>query len=553
MAPPSGAEFLGNQPELMPNINPELVRHFANQAGGTTAYDMRMAQDPMFNQFADQQFGQIGRLAGQLDNQYTRQARDQIGRGLTAAGQLGNMGASTMGMADQAGRSISALAPMAQGQATFAANNIARLAPQVIDVGDAAAAGINRMAPQVVGIGDQFMGQMSGLGNMLADQSRQGFATAGPTGIEQSLYNQGQAELAMGRSLSPEEMRDATQSARQGMAARGMATGNAAMGAELLNRDRFANQRQQQRRAFAAEANNLRERNVMDRRAAAGNMATAGGNMMDAAGRLGMAGREASSRMLDMGGRLGLTGREMAGQMFDASGRMNVLGTELAGNLMQSGADVSTRGRQVAGGMTEASGRMMMDGGRMMTDIDPYQRAISGGLSLGQTAQAGALDATQGAFNSMTDLFANAGSFNVNRGDSLFNSWMNNATAAKTGTQAANAQTNAANISAAATRSARPQWWETALGAVGNIFSDERMKTDVKPIGTAGNVLGLTAYEFRYKGDKKKHKGFMAQDVQKVLPEAVEEVDYKGKKRLTIKPMVIGAALAEELMSAKAA
>jgi hypothetical protein len=189
----------------------------------------------------------------------------------------------------------------------------------------------------------------------------------------------------------------------------------------------------------------------------------------------------------------------------------------------------------------------------MMADLDPYQRAIQGGLSLGQTAQAGALDTVQGGFNNALDLFANTGSFNVNRGDSLYNSWLNNATAIQTGQTAANSQTNAANISAAATRAARPKWYETALGAVGNIFSDERMKTDVKPIGTAGNVLGLTAYEFRYKGDKKKHKGFMAQDVQKVLPEAVEEVDYKGKRRLTIKPMVIGAALAEELMSAKAA
>jgi hypothetical protein len=39
----------------------------------------------------------------------------------------------------------------------------------------------------------------------------------------------------------------------------------------------------------------------------------------------------------------------------------------------------------------------------------------------------------------------------------------------------------------------------------------------------------------------------MAQDVRKVLPEAVEEFDYKGQKRLAIKPKVIGAAIAEML------
>jgi superfamily II DNA or RNA helicase len=66
-------------------------------------------------------------------------------------------------------------------------------------------------------------------------------------------------------------------------------------------------------------------------------------------------------------------------------------------------------------------------------------------------------------------------------------------------------------------------------------------------------VLGLTAYEFKYKGDDEKRVGFMAQDVQKVLPEAVEERTVKGKKRLAIKPAVIGAALAQELTQAKAA
>jgi hypothetical protein len=50
---------------------------------------------------------------------------------------------------------------------------------------------------------------------------------------------------AMGR-LSPEEERDATQQARASMAARGMATGIAGIGAELLNRDRYVQQRRAQ-------------------------------------------------------------------------------------------------------------------------------------------------------------------------------------------------------------------------------------------------------------------------------------------------------------------
>ena len=46
--------------------------------------------------------------------------------------------------------------------------------------------------------------------------------------------------------LSAQDARDATQQARAAMAARGMATGNAAIGAELLNRDRFVQQRRAQ-------------------------------------------------------------------------------------------------------------------------------------------------------------------------------------------------------------------------------------------------------------------------------------------------------------------
>jgi hypothetical protein len=90
------------------------------------------------------------------------------------------------------------------------------------------------------------------------------------------------------------------------------------------------------------------------------------------------------------------------------------------------------------------------------------------------------------------------------------------------------------------------------LAGAGFALSDKREKKDIKPLGKAGSVLGLTAYEYKYKGEDKKHKGFMAQDVQKVLPEAVTEVDYKGKKRLAIKPQIIGQALARELTKAAA-
>jgi hypothetical protein len=332
------------------------------------------------NNFSNIQQGQIDAQAARLDNQYTQDARAQVNQSFTGADQLGNMGMRTAEMGDAAGQQISSLAPLAQQQAGFAAGNI------------------------------------YGLGGMLANEAQQGFANAGPTSIEQSLYNQGQADLALGRSLSAEETRDATQSARQGMAARGMATGMGALGAELLNRDRFANQRLNQRRSFATEANNLRENNVMARRAAAGNMATASGNL------------------------------------FDAGGRINVLGTQTAGDLMATGNQAAMQGRQVGGNLLEGAGRLRQSGATTLANLDPYSRAMQTGINIGQFSGTAAGNMLGGQVNNMIDLSGNAASFNTNRMDSIFNQNQNN--------RAAGAAANAA----------KPQWWETGIGAVRSLF-----------------------------------------------------------------------------------
>ena len=82
-------------------------------------------------------------------------------------------------------------------------------------------------------------------------------AASAPNAIEARLQQDAEQELALGRSLSPEQMREATQSARAAFAARGMATGNAAAGAELLSRDAYGTARQDQRRGFAAGVNQM--------------------------------------------------------------------------------------------------------------------------------------------------------------------------------------------------------------------------------------------------------------------------------------------------------
>jgi len=56
---------------------------------------------------------------------------------------------------------------------------------------------------------------------------------------------------------------------------------------------------------------------------------------------------------------------------------------------------------------------------------------------------------------------------------------------------------------------------------LGSLFSDRRLKDNIQRIGTADN--GLPIYSFIYKGDKsnRTHVGFMADEVEKIHPEAV--------------------------------
>ena len=69
--------------------------------------------------------------------------------------------------------------------------------------------------------------------------------------ISKQLNTSALSDLQLGRSLSPEQERAATQQARAGYAARGLGAGTGAMAAEVLNRDAYATQREAQRRTFA--------------------------------------------------------------------------------------------------------------------------------------------------------------------------------------------------------------------------------------------------------------------------------------------------------------
>ena len=64
------------------------------------------------------------------------------------------------------------------------------------------------------------------------------------------------------------------------------------------------------------------------------------------------------------------------------------------------------------------------------------------------------------------------------------------------------------------------------IGAVGRLFSDERVKEDIRPVGMLNN--GLPVYAYRYKGQPQTQIGLLAQDVQQVNPEAVTPMTASG-------------------------
>jgi len=118
-------------------------------------------------------------------------------------------------------------------------NEAATKARSINPLGD-----LQRTFAQEFGERDNLIGAMRGaLGSTDEYNRLQGnLADGGELGRRLMGEAMSRSERGFGQ-LSAEAERDATQAARSGMAARGMATGSAGLGAELLNRDRFQRQR----------------------------------------------------------------------------------------------------------------------------------------------------------------------------------------------------------------------------------------------------------------------------------------------------------------------
>lgn len=79
----------------------------------------------------------------------------------------------------------------------------------------------------------------------------------GPSGIETALTQQAQAELSLGGQLTNDQRREADQSVRAALSARGLASGTAGAVSEVLNRQGMSDARLQQRRQFAGGVDSM--------------------------------------------------------------------------------------------------------------------------------------------------------------------------------------------------------------------------------------------------------------------------------------------------------
>ena len=85
------------------------------------------------------------------------------------------------------------------------------------------------------------------------------------------------------------------------------------------------------------------------------------------------------------------------------------------------------------------------------------------------------------------------------------------------------------------------------LNLAGSIFSDERLKDDVEPVGALYD--GTNVYRYRYKGDDTPRIGVLAQEVERTNPDAVSE--HGGYKAVQYgRATDLSAALAKFLEAA---
>lgn len=346
-------------------------------------------------------------------------------------------------------------------------------------------------------------------------------AQTGVSGLGQNLMQTAQERLALGGNLSAQASRDAIQAARAGMAARGLGTGNSAIAAELLNRDRYSQQRFLENAGFAQgveqtdlqrRLSNTQQTNAIAQanqdaalRASMANQQAAQARAQEQA-RLQQqaalanqqAALEAASRNQQTALSLGSTNAQLA-QQASLANQTNAFNSQTANeNARLAGSQQNLNFLGNAANYVDSQNRAgiaaNVDAAALGQAYNPLNQFLGtssqnvfgtnnlGSLTLGPAAQIGlgVASANTGIqqFNTQTGLQVD--SFNANMLDSRYNSYMNN---------------QAALRGAGAVGSASGKMGNAAMGAgvgmAGGAIAGAAMGSVVPGVGTlAGAVVG---------------------------------------------------------------
>jgi hypothetical protein len=344
----------------------------------------------LYPEYISMQFGTADQLSRNLDNQYSQFARQTI---LNEMGR--DMGPSAL---ENQMRALGANAMSYRPDQISAPTNIR----------------------EVRGINAQRVGDV---------RARE----VGAGALGQSLVGEAMNRMASGGRLSAEASRDAVQSARAGMAARGMATGNAGLAAELLNRDRYSRQRNMEDLSFAQNVQNADIQRQM-----------AGAEMALQADR----GNQALAGQMSLSDQAAQMDAQRLNQVRDTTLGQFLLNSQMANQEANMNQVNNNRGflssvSQQALANDQMRSQRRLGLGTLYGDMDPYRQALGPAFQLGMGTLGNTTQQVGNIFGNSLQQAGNVFSFNTNMAASNRNAILNNNAAMQAAAMQAGASQNA--------------------------------------------------------------------------------------------------------------
>jgi len=304
----------GAEPPQAAPLDYSALMRSANEGAAEAATAQVRAQVEAYPEMERLQLATIQRIADNLNNQYTADARAGLDRSLGDANNIRGIGGDMRGTA-------------------------------------AEIQGIGRLL--------QSRSDETAIERQLRQQAEAELGV-GRTLIEQRLLSDAERELSLGRTLSAEEQRDASQSARAAFAARGLSNSLGSSAAEILNRDSFGRQREAERRQFAMGAEQYATAGQAGRRnfaAATNQMVT--GNVFNrfgqAAGLMGNAAQvqQGAANAFAQGANIDQNASQLRAQLDPYARALgnSAIGGQIGSNLTQSLGNTWRGAQEMAGGI----------------------------------------------------------------------------------------------------------------------------------------------------------------------------------------------------------